>query len=75
MVFCSKLFWSTVRKNCSSDWEKLLKFEAEHWEFAYNLRSVEQLILTVKGQYNFWNRMFLKSNTLDLLELELELDI
>ena len=24
-----KLFWPTVRKNCSSDQEKLLKFEAE----------------------------------------------
>ena len=30
MVFCfSKLFWPTVRKNGSIDWEKLLKFKAE----------------------------------------------
>ena len=35
MVFCyqnySDLLWE---KNCSSDWEKLFKFEAEGWEFA-----------------------------------------
>ena len=38
MVFCyqncSDLLWE---KNCSSDWEKLLKFEAEGREFAKNL--------------------------------------
>ena len=28
-ILLPKLFWPTVRKNCSSDWEKLLKFEAE----------------------------------------------
>ena len=46
MVFCYQ--------NCSSDWEKLLKFEAEGWEFAKFLRSLEQFIQTVKGQNNFW---------------------
>jgi hypothetical protein len=30
-----------VRKNCSSGWEKLLKFEAEGREFAKKLRSLE----------------------------------
>ena len=40
----------TVRKNCSSDREKLLKFEAEGQEFA----SLEPFIQTVKGLYNFW---------------------
>jgi hypothetical protein len=25
-ILLPKLFWATVRKNCSSDWEKLLKF-------------------------------------------------
>jgi hypothetical protein len=44
----------TTRKNCSSDREKLLKFEAEGQEFAKFLRSLEQLIQTVKGQNNFW---------------------
>ena len=42
-----------MRKNCSSDREKLLKFEAEGREFVKFLRSLEQFIGTVKGQYNF----------------------
>ena len=33
-ILLPKLFWPTVRKNCSSDWEKLLKFEAEGQEFS-----------------------------------------
>ena len=53
-ILLPKLFWPTVRKNCSSDWEKLLKFEAEGREFAKFLRSLEQFIQTVKGQNNFW---------------------
>ena len=53
-ILLPKLFWSTVRKKCSSDQEKLLKFEAEGWEFAKCLRSLEQFIQTVKGQNNFW---------------------
>ena len=43
-----------MRKNCSSDREKLLKFEAEGREFAKNFRSLEQFIQTVKGQNKFW---------------------
>ena len=50
----SKLFWPTVRKNCSSDWEKLLKFEAEGQEFAKILRSLERFVQIVKGQNNCW---------------------
>ena len=49
-ILLLKLFWPTVRKNCSSDWEKLLKFKAEGWEFAKILRSLEQFIQTVKGR-------------------------
>ena len=49
-----KLFRTTVRKNCSSDREKLLKFEAEGPEFARFLRSLEQFTQTLKGQNNFW---------------------
>ena len=45
-----------MRKNCSSDREKLLKFEAEGREFAKILRSVEQFIQTDKGQNNFWKQ-------------------
>ena len=47
------LFWPIMRKNCSSDWEKLMKFEAESQEFAKILRSQEQLIGTIQGQYSF----------------------
>ena len=53
-ILLPKLFWPTVRKHCSDDQEKLLKFKAEGWEFAKFLRSLEQFIQTVKGQNNFW---------------------
>ena len=43
-----------MRKNCSGDREKFLKFEAEGGEFAKFLRSLEQFVQTVKGQNNFW---------------------
>ena len=49
MVFC----YHTVRKNYSSDREKLLKFETKGQDFANILRLVEQFIETVKGQNNF----------------------
>ena len=39
-ILLPKLFWHTVRKNCSSGREKL--------------RSLEQFIQAVKGQNNFW---------------------
>ena len=40
-------------RKCSSDQEKLLKFEAEGQEFAKFWRSLEQFIQAVKGQNNF----------------------
>ena len=46
MVFCYL--------NCSSDREKLLKFEAEARKFPKSLRSLQQSVQTVKGQNNFW---------------------
>jgi hypothetical protein len=66
-----------VRKKCSSDREKLLKFKAEGREFAKFLRSLEQLIQTMKVQNNFWQHnafltcswRFLRSNKLEQLEL------
>ena len=48
------LFRPTVRKKCSSDGEKVLKFKAEGREFAIIVRSLEQFVQTVKGQNNFW---------------------
>ena len=43
-----------MRKNCSTDREKLLKLEAEGQEFPKVLRSLKQFVQTVKGQNNFW---------------------
>ena len=40
-ILLTKLFWPTVRKNCSSDREKLLKFEAEGRELENFLRLPE----------------------------------
>ena len=54
MVFCYQNCEKTVRKNCSSDREKLLKFVAEGAEFEKILRYLEQSIQTVKGQNNLW---------------------
>ena len=54
-----------MRKNCSSDREKLLKFEAEGREFANFLRSLEQFIQTVKGQNNFGNTIIFSSLNYD----------
>ena len=51
-ILLPKLFWPTVRKNCSSDREKLLKFEAEGREFAKILLPLEQFFQTKKGI--FW---------------------
>ena len=53
-ILLPKLFWRTVIKNCSSDREKLLIFEAEGREFAKILRSIEQFIQTVKVQNKSW---------------------
>ena len=52
--FVTKIVLTYCEKNCSSNQEKLLKFEAEGREFAKILRSLEQFIQTVKGQNNFW---------------------
>ena len=52
-VLLSKLFWRTMRKNCSSDWEFFLKFEAEGRLLANFMRSLVQFIHIVKGQNNF----------------------
>ena len=54
VILLPKLFWPTVKKKCSSDREKLLKFEAEGREFSKILRSIEKFVQTVKGQKIFW---------------------
>ena len=47
-----------MRKNCSDDREKLLKFEAERPGICKNLRSPEQFIQTVKGGTTFETECF-----------------
>ena len=54
-ILLPKLFWPTVRKHCSSDWEKLLKIKAEGQEFSkilitgtiyWNSERSEQFLVT-----------------------------
>ena len=52
LYFVTKIVLTSVRKKCLRDSEKLLKLEAEGQEFAQILRSLEQLVQTVKGQNN-----------------------
>ena len=54
--FVSRIALTYCEKNRSSDWEKLLKFEAEDGEFAKLLRSLQEFIWKLKDQYNFQNR-------------------
>ena len=45
----AKIVLTYCEKKCSSDWEKLLKFKAEGWEFAKILNSLEQFIQPIFG--------------------------
>ena len=56
-ILFPELFWPFMRKNCSSNQEKLLKFEAEGREFEIFLRSLKLFIQTAKELNNFWNKM------------------
>ena len=47
VILFPKLFWPTVRKNCNSDPEKIVKFETESLEFAKVLRSLQLSIQTL----------------------------
>ena len=70
-ILLPKLFWpTTVWKNCSSDWEKLLKFKAEGGEFSEISRSPEQFLVTECFLTCSWR--FLWSNKLEQLEFNLE---
>ena len=68
-ILLPKLFLPTVRKDCSSDRVKLLKFEAEGREFAKFSRSLGQFIQTVKDQSAFSTcyLRFMTSNELEQL--------
>jgi hypothetical protein len=58
-----------VRKTCSIEREKRLKFEAEGQAFSKILRSLEQFIQKVVTE-RFFNLRFFISNDLEQLELE-----
>ena len=58
-ILLPKLFSSTVRKNCSSDRENLLKFKAEGWEFAKILRFSKWFFLIRKKSKYFFQLQFL----------------
>ena len=57
-ILFTKLFWPTVKKICSSEQQIFLKFDTEGREFAKFLRSLDQFFRKVKGENNFWSRMF-----------------
>ena len=56
-VFCYQNCSDRLRKNCSIDRAKTLKFEADGRKFAKPLRSLKQFIQTVKSQTIFGNRI------------------
>ena len=82
-ILLPKLFWPTVRKKWTRDWEKLLKFEAEGQEFAKILRKLgtiysnsersEQFLVTECFLTCSWR--FLISDKLEQLEFKLEKNI
>ena len=65
-ILLPKLFWPTVRKNCSSDREKLWKFEAEGREFANFLRSLEQFIQTFENGRLFLGELRPRKNAFEV---------
>ena len=54
------VFFDLHREKIDLEIKKLLKLEAEGQDFAKSLRLLGKFIRTVKGQYNFWNRIFLE---------------
>ena len=62
VVFLPKLFGPTVRKNCSSNREKLLKFEAEGREFAKILDLLKSEIIKHATTMTNWQLAWLLSN-------------
>ena len=50
--FVTKIDLTYCEKNCSTDQEKLFKFEAVGQEFEKNLGSLEQFIKTERSDYS-----------------------
>ena len=53
-ILLPKLFWPTVRKNCSSDLKNFANSRPSASNFKSFSRLLEQFVQTVKGQNNFW---------------------
>ena len=74
MVFCFKncldILHHTVRKKCSRDGDKLLKFKAEGQKFANFCRSLEQFIWIMKEINSSFRRKNLYITTL-IIQLEI----
>ena len=79
-ILLPKLFWPTVRKNCSCDRKRLLKFEAEGWEFEFFFRGhLNNLFAQWKISTSFetesfinWSWRYFRSNAITKLEFKLE---
>ena len=56
-ILLPKLFWPTVRKNCSIDWEKLLKSKAE----AQDIWKIFKINITIHSHYER-REQFMKQN-------------
>ena len=65
-----------MRKNCSSDGEELLKFEAEGREFAiFGDRCFFNLFLEVSHSNSNWNKLLGFKNMQEKLEKNIEVEI
>ena len=54
-ILLPKLFWPTVRRNCSSNRErKTFEIQGLSPRICKNFEITKQFIQTVKGQNNFW---------------------
>ena len=75
--FVPKIVLTFCEKKCSSDWEKLLKFESEGREFANILRLLDQFITAYSERSDLkditfltYSWRFLRSNKLEQFKLE-----
>ena len=61
-ILLPKLFWHTVRKKCSSDWEKLLKFcwRPRIWNFFEIIKAIYSN--SERSEQLFGNRIILFKN-------------
>ena len=57
-ILLPELFWPSVRKKCSTDGKKFLKFETEGREFAKILRLLNRTICSKsESQNKFWQQI------------------